>query len=78
VDFVIYGPEGFWAIEVKNTARVRPQDLRGLRAFREDYPEATPILLHRGPHPLEIDGIRCLPVDAFLRGLVPERGPGEA
>ena len=77
VDFVIYGPGGFWAIEVKNTARVRPRDLRGLRAFCEDYPEATPILLHRGPHPLEIDGIKCIQVDTFLRALVPEKGPGE-
>lgn len=78
VDFVLYGPGGFWAIEVKNTARVRPEDLRGLRAFREDYPEAVPILLHRGPHPLEIDGIHCLQVDAFLRTLVPEREPGQS
>ena len=29
VDFVIHGAAGFWAIEVKNTARVRPEDLLG-------------------------------------------------
>ncbi|HUG02212.1 MAG TPA: AAA family ATPase, partial [Longimicrobiales bacterium] len=38
VDFVVYGPDGFWAVEVKNTNRVRPGDLRGLQTFREDYP----------------------------------------
>jgi predicted AAA+ superfamily ATPase len=78
VDFVIYGPGGFWAIEVKNTARVRPDDLAGLRAFGTDYPEAKRILLHRGPHALEIDGIQCLRVDEFLLSLVPELGPGDA
>ncbi|HUH12300.1 MAG TPA: AAA family ATPase, partial [Longimicrobiales bacterium] len=48
VDFVLYGPEGFWAVEVKNSAQVRPADLRGLRSFRDDYPEARGILLYRG------------------------------
>ncbi len=40
VDFVVYGRDGFWAVEVKHTGEIRPADLRGLRAFREDYPEA--------------------------------------
>ena len=72
MDFVLYGAGGFWAIEVKNAARVRPRDLSGLRAFREDYPEAS-LLLYRGPDALEIDGIRCLPVEEFLLRLVPGR-----
>ena len=49
----------------------RPADLRGLKAFRDDYPEAVLRLLYRGAESLEIDGIRCLPCDAFLRRLVP-------
>jgi len=62
------------------TARGRrwPEDLSGLRAFGTDYPEAKRILLHRGPHALDIDGIPCLRVDEFLLSLVPERGPGES
>lgn len=40
VDFVLYGPREFVAIEVKNSKHIRPDDLRGLRAFKEDYPEA--------------------------------------
>jgi len=71
VDFVIYGRGGFWALEVKHSASVRPADLRGLKAFREDYPEASLRLLYRGKESLEVDGIRCLPCDAFLRRLVP-------
>jgi predicted AAA+ superfamily ATPase len=71
VDFVVYGRRGFWALEVKHSASVRPADLRGLKAFRADYPEAGLRLLYRGDEALEVDGIPCLPCDTFLRRLVP-------
>jgi len=71
VDFVVYGRHGFWALEVKRTATIRPADLRGLKAFREDYPEAELRMLYRGVETLVVDGIRCLPCETFLRGLVP-------
>ena len=71
VDFVLYGPEVFTAIEVKHAAEVRGPELRSLRAFREDYPQAELRLLYRGTETLEIDGIRCLPCEDFLRGLLP-------
>ena len=71
VDFVIYGPEGFWAIEVKHSGNVRGKDLRGLKAFKEDYPDAKVRLLYRGNERLEIDGIPCLPCDSFLERVVP-------
>ena len=35
------------------------------------YPEAGLRLLYRGDETVEIDGIRCLRCDAFLRRLVP-------
>ena len=73
VDFVLYGPDTFAAIEVKNTARVRPEDLRALKAFRTDYPECSVTLLYRGEQPLLVEGIRCLPCEGFLRTLRPER-----
>jgi predicted AAA+ superfamily ATPase len=76
VDFVVYGEAGFWAIEVKNTRNVRPEDLRGLRAFREDYPEAQPLLLHRGERRTMVERTPCIPVDEFLRTLRPGREPG--
>jgi predicted AAA+ superfamily ATPase len=71
VDFVVYGEAGFWAIEVKNTTRVRPEDLGGLKSFAADYPECEPLLLYRGRERLKIDRIRCLPVEEFLRELKP-------
>ena len=73
VDFVVYGPDGFWAVEVKNAATIRPEDLRGLRAFREDYPESRALLLYRGERRLQKGDITCIPVDRFLRDLTPGR-----
>ncbi len=74
VDFVVYGELGLLAFEVKNTGRVHSSDLRGLRAFRKDYPEAEAAVLYRGRERSRIDGIWCLPVHEFLRGIVPDRG----
>lgn len=73
VDFVLYGRGGFSAIEVKAGDSVRGDDLRGLRAFGEDYPEAGRVLLYRGKEQLMIDGIQCVPVESFLRKLHPAR-----
>ena len=70
VDFVVYGPDAFLAIEVKNARTLRARDLRPLRAFWDDYPECRPLLLYRGD-PAVIDGIPCRPVGPFLRELRP-------
>ena len=71
VDFVLYGPEGFYAIEVKHAGRVHRVDLRGLKAFSDDYPQARTIVLYRGRETLLIDGILCMPCEQFLRELRP-------
>jgi len=73
VDFVVYGPDGFWAVEVKNSDRVRDEDLRGLRTFLEDYPETRPLLLYRGRERLKRAGVLCLPCTEFLQRLHPAR-----
>ena len=66
IDFVIYGKEIFWAVEVKNSATIHPQDLRALKGFQEDYPEAKTFLLYRGRERLTRDGISIEPVTEFL------------
>lgn len=66
VDFVLYGKNTFRAIEVKNAATVHPADLRGLKTFGEDYPEAERILLYRGKERLLVDGIRVVLGEEFL------------
>lgn len=71
VDFVLYGPDLFWAIAVKRSARIDRRDLAGLKAFGADYPEAQRWLLSLAPESLVIDGIRCEPLEPWLRQLRP-------
>lgn len=73
VDFIIYGPKGFWAIEVKNKEKLSPDDTRGLATFLEDYPEATPLLLYRGKNRTMQKGILCVPCEEFLRYIDPNK-----
>jgi predicted AAA+ superfamily ATPase len=73
VDFVVYGPDGLWAVEVKNSGKVSPEDVSGLKAFQQEYPSSRAILLYRGKDALKKNGILCLPCDAFLRRLHPDR-----
>ncbi len=73
VDFIVSGPTCFLAIEVKNGTIVHSGDLRGLQAFCEDYPEATPVLLYRGKHRYKEKGILCCPVDDFLVKIHPHK-----
>ena len=69
VDFVLYGQRGLVAIEVKLAQRVRPDDLRGLRRFREVYPEARTLLVHTGSRRWREAETDILPADDALRTL---------
>ncbi len=71
VDFVLYGEETLFALEVKNARNVYRNDVRALRTFLEDYPQAQACLLYRGRERLTINGILCLPCAEFLQALRP-------
>jgi predicted AAA+ superfamily ATPase len=71
VDFIMHGEKGFWAIKVKNSRAVSPEDVRGLTHFVEEYPDAKPLLLYRGTSRTEYKNILCLPVEEFLKKLEP-------
>ncbi len=71
VDFIIYSENYFACIEVKNSAKISNGDLKGLKTFILDYPNALPILLYRGKDKLIKDGIQCWPVENFLLELLP-------
>lgn len=73
VDFIVYGEIGFYALEVKNSHRIKPEDLRGLREFKKDYPESQCILLYRGNEKMQKDDIYCCPVEDFLLMLMPDQ-----
>jgi predicted AAA+ superfamily ATPase len=69
VDFVLYGPRGLHAVEVKRASEIRDRDLDGLRLFGEDYPMARRWLLCSAHKRARIDGIEVLPVVAGLAAL---------
>jgi predicted AAA+ superfamily ATPase len=71
VDFIVYGPEEFWAIEVKHAKQVSTQDVKGLEAFREDYPNVKSLLIYRGTEILNIKNVQCIPCELFLKQLIP-------
>jgi predicted AAA+ superfamily ATPase len=77
VDFVLYGPRGLLALEIKRAASVNPSDLRALREFKRDYPEATCMLLYGGEQSLFLGDIRVIPIREALHGLEKILAAGE-
>ncbi len=73
VDFIIYGEDTFAAFEVKSSKRVHPEDVRALKAFKEDYPEATVRLIYAGDQQLLVNDILCVPCTQFLLSLDPHK-----
>ncbi len=73
VDFVLYGDEGIYAIEVKNAQKLDSKDFTGLKAFKEDYPLSQCLLLYRGKEKLKIQDVYCFPCEDFLKNLMPDK-----
>lgn len=65
VDFVLYGPKGLLAFEVKRSYKISSKDLSGLKTFAEDYPEAERLLFYGGERYEHVDGIHIIP---FAKG----------
>jgi predicted AAA+ superfamily ATPase len=61
VDVVMYGERGLHAFEVTRSAVFREADLRGLRLFCADYPEASGHLLYGGTRRYQYDRIQVVP-----------------
>jgi predicted AAA+ superfamily ATPase len=73
VDFIIYGPDELWAIEVKSSDRVDFKDTQALEAFLEDYPMAKTLLLYCGSETIKKKNVLCVPCDLFLKQLRPNQ-----
>ncbi|MYH29791.1 MAG: ATP-binding protein [Acidobacteria bacterium] len=65
VDFVL-GREAEVAIEVKGTSRVRPEDMKGIRAFREEHGPRQAIVVSNDTAPRRSGDIDVLPWRVFL------------
>ena len=69
VDFVLYGPKGIIGIEVKRSDYIDSKDLKGLRLFGSDYPEAKLFFFYGGKDRRYIDNISIIPIEEALREL---------
>ena len=69
VDFVLYGPRGLLAIEIKRSTQIQPKDTRALREFKRDYPPAKCFVFYGGPSPVYMDDVTVLPIEHALRNL---------
>jgi predicted AAA+ superfamily ATPase len=70
VDFVLYGPRGMVAIEVKRSGRIDSSMTKGLRSFMADYPMAKGLLFYGGDRVMNLDGIEVVPLARALPGLM--------
>ena len=69
VDFVIETPARLLPIEVKTSRSLGKRDLRGLKAFLEEYPDRAPfgVVLHAGQEWLRpARGVVAIPWSAFV------------
>ncbi len=66
IDFILYGPNGLHAFEIKRTVNVTPKMFRALKSFSEDYPEAKLYMLHFGTHKEYYGPITAIPFEQAL------------
>lgn len=69
VDFIAYGEKGLIAIEVKRKKSLSGSDLRGIRAFGNDYPMAKLYCFFGGERPEYYGNITALPMEEGLKRL---------
>ncbi len=69
VDFILYGPRGLLAFEVKSGSTIHPKDLRGLLAFREEYSMVQPFIIYGGTREMSQQGIPIIPLEQALHRL---------
>lgn len=57
------------AIEIKSVEEVLPRHLKGLKAFKADYPECRSIIVSLDPIERRMGDVECLPVLKFFKML---------
>jgi len=69
VDFVLYGVRGLKVFEVKRKGKITGAELRGLKAFLKDYPDAKAYLIYGGDKQMSDGNIDILPLEYALKNL---------
>lgn len=70
VDLIMYGSKGIKAFEIKYSKKIKPSDLKGLHAFKNDYPESDLFMVYGGNELLYKSDIQVIPVNVFLERLL--------
>lgn len=66
VDFVLYGPKGLLALEVKRTSRITNSMLSSLKSFEKDYPMAKLFFVYGGKRRQREGNIDIVPLSDML------------
>jgi predicted AAA+ superfamily ATPase len=69
VDFVIYGPRGLHAFEIKRSSQINNKTFVGLKTFQEDYPEAKLHVINLGKNKEYHNNINVIPFEMALKEL---------
>ena len=70
VDFIVYGKDCFCAFEIKHNSNITPKLIKGLKLFKEDYPECQPFLVYQGKQTQYLSNdITALPIITALKKL---------
>lgn len=69
VDFVLYGPRGLIAFEIKSKKDIFSRDLAGLKSFLGDYPTARAYLLYGGITRRYLGKVEIIPIKEALLNL---------
>jgi len=75
VDLIAHNAKQLLAFEIKSTRNINKQDLKGLKAFKKDYPTARCYLFYLGTEKRYFDDIEAWPIEIALRH--PEQWLGE-
>ena len=69
IDFILYGPNGLLAIEIKRSRQIQYKETRALREFKKDYPPAVCYVFYGGDSTLYMDDVTVLPLEYALKNL---------
>ncbi len=69
IDFILYGPKGFFAFEIKRSQFFKKQDFTALKAFSKDYPSAKLYFLYTGQRNEVYEDINVVSIDWVLKNL---------
>jgi hypothetical protein len=67
VDFVLYGPKGLCAFEIKRSQKITSNSLKGLKSFLQDYPQGKAYIVYLGKNNEYHDNITAVPFEEALK-----------